>query len=102
MLADDPPLPGDGICIGKAGWHAGVIGIVAARLVDRYGVPAMVVALNGDQGRGSARTPAGMHLRDVLADCESTSSPSEATRAQRAARSPSPASRPSRRPSGRP
>jgi single-stranded-DNA-specific exonuclease len=70
MLAEDPPAPGDAICVGKAGWHAGVIGIVAARLVDRYGVPAMVVALNGDQGRGSARAPAGLHLRDVLADCE--------------------------------
>jgi single-stranded-DNA-specific exonuclease len=29
----------------------------------------MVVALNGDRGRGSARAPAGIHLRDVLADC---------------------------------
>ena len=69
MLADDPPADGDAICIGANAWHAGVIGIVAARLTERYGVPAMVVALNGERGRGSARAPAGIHLRDVLADC---------------------------------
>ena len=58
-----------GICIGKRGWHPGVIGIVAARLVDRFGVPSLVAALNGDQGRCSARCPPGLNLKEMLDDC---------------------------------
>jgi single-stranded-DNA-specific exonuclease len=69
ILADEPLSPGEPVCVGARDWHAGVIGIVAARLSEQYGVPAMVVALNGEKGRGSARSPAGVHLRDVLADC---------------------------------
>jgi single-stranded-DNA-specific exonuclease len=69
MLSDDPIEPGDPVCVGAREWHAGVIGIVAARLSEQHGVPAMVVALNGERGRGSARAPAGLHLRDVLAEC---------------------------------
>jgi single-stranded-DNA-specific exonuclease len=69
MIADDPDAAAEAICVGAQNWHAGVIGIVAARLSEQHGVPAMVVALNGDQGRGSARAPTGLHLRDVLADC---------------------------------
>lgn len=60
---------GHGICIGRVGWHAGVIGIIAARLVDRLQVPVVVCALSGDQGRGSARTPKGINLANVLAEC---------------------------------
>lgn len=69
ILLDDATQTGEAICIGAKDWHAGVIGIVAARLSEQHGVPAMVVALNGDRGRGSARAPAGIHLRDVLGDC---------------------------------
>ncbi len=48
-------------------WHPGVIGIVAARLRDRFHRPAFVLA-PGDQGtlRGSGRSIAGLHLRDCL------------------------------------
>jgi single-stranded-DNA-specific exonuclease len=38
------------------GWHPGVVGIVASRLVERYHRPAVVIALDGDGGRGSARS----------------------------------------------
>jgi single-stranded-DNA-specific exonuclease len=44
------------------GWHPGVIGIVAARLKERYERPACVVALAGDIGKGSGRSVAGMPL----------------------------------------
>src|SRR3546814_2876574 len=37
------------------GWHAGVIGIVASRLKERFGKPALVVALEKGVGKGSAR-----------------------------------------------
>jgi single-stranded-DNA-specific exonuclease len=46
------------------GWHQGVVGIVAARLAQRFARPALVIGLDGEQGRGSARSVRGF---DVLA-----------------------------------
>lgn len=40
----------------REGWHSGVAGIVAARLVERFERPVFVVALSGELGRGSARS----------------------------------------------
>ena len=47
-------------------WHPGVIGIVASRLVERYGRPTFLVAWDGDVGRGSGRSIAGFDLHDAL------------------------------------
>lgn len=44
------------------GWHAGVIGIVAARLKEATKRPAVVIALDGDEGKGSGRSVAGVDL----------------------------------------
>jgi len=44
------------------GWHPGVIGIVAGRLKERYARPACVVAFDGDIGKGSGRSVAGLDL----------------------------------------
>ncbi len=44
------------------GWHPGVIGIVAARLVERYHRPACVIGLSGGVGKGSGRSVAGVDL----------------------------------------
>ena len=44
------------------GWHAGVIGIVASRLKERYNLPALVVALEDGVGKGSARSVPGVDL----------------------------------------
>lgn len=44
------------------GWHVGVIGIVASRLVERYGRPAFVIGLDGDLGKGSGRSVRGVDL----------------------------------------
>jgi single-stranded-DNA-specific exonuclease len=44
------------------GWHPGVVGIVAARLKERFGLPAVVIGFDGDEGRGSARSVAGIDL----------------------------------------
>ena len=55
-----------GIVVAAQGWHVGVVGIVAARLVDAFHVPVVVVALEGDEGRGSVRGPAGSRLHDAL------------------------------------
>ena len=48
------------------GWHPGVIGIVASRLVERYGRPAFLVGWDGDLGRGSGRSIAGFDLHAAL------------------------------------
>ncbi len=44
------------------GWHPGVIGIVAARLKEATHRPAVVIALDGDQGKGSGRSVGGVDL----------------------------------------
>ena len=44
------------------GWHPGVIGIVAARLKEAANRPAVVIALDGDQGKGSGRSVGGVDL----------------------------------------
>jgi single-stranded-DNA-specific exonuclease len=51
------------------GWHAGVIGIVASRLVERYGRPCVLIALDGDRGRGSARSIGAYDLHGGLESC---------------------------------
>lgn len=59
-----------GLVIGKSAWHAGVIGIVAARLVARYRRPAIVIAFNGERaGRGSGRSIEGFPLLKGLERC---------------------------------
>lgn len=50
------------LLVGSENWHAGVIGIVASRLVERYNRPACVVALSGTEGKGSGRSVAGVGL----------------------------------------
>jgi single-stranded-DNA-specific exonuclease len=52
-------------------WSLGVVGIVAARLVGQYGLPAIVLADDGsDVLRGSGRAPDGFSLHDTLLQCE--------------------------------
>ena len=63
---------GDGnraLVLAAEGWHAGVIGIVASRIVDRYCRPTVMVALSNGQGQGSARSIAGFHLANALESC---------------------------------
>ncbi|MGN0983826.1 MAG: single-stranded-DNA-specific exonuclease RecJ, partial [Gemmiger sp.] len=53
-------------------WHAGVIGIVASRLMERYGRPAIVISLQDGVGRGSGRAPVSYNLHGALAACAGT------------------------------
>ncbi len=57
------------LVVAAEGWHPGVIGIVAARLVERYARPAVVVALEGEEGKGSARSIRGFDLFGALSRC---------------------------------
>ena len=44
------------LVVESEGWHVGVIGIVASRLVERYGRPAFVIGMDGELGKGSGRS----------------------------------------------
>ena len=58
------------IVIDGAGWHRGVIGILASRIVDRTGKPAMVVAHDEDgTAHGSGRSIPCFHLLDAIESC---------------------------------
>jgi len=58
------------IVLGKRGWHMGVVGIVAARLVERFHRPAVVVAFDQDGlGKGSARSVPGYNVYEALTQC---------------------------------
>ncbi|MEQ8330542.1 MAG: single-stranded-DNA-specific exonuclease RecJ [Longimicrobiales bacterium] len=58
-----------GVVLAGEGWHPGVIGIVASRIVERIHRPTVLLALDGDRARGSARSIPGFHLYDALAAC---------------------------------
>ena len=58
-----------GIVLASTDWHAGVIGIVAARLVDRFCRPTILIALDGAQAQGSGRSIRHFPLHEVLGCC---------------------------------
>jgi single-stranded-DNA-specific exonuclease len=58
-----------GLVLAREGWHAGVVGIVASRIVERFHRPAVLVALADGAGKGSGRSVEGFHLYDALAAC---------------------------------
>ena len=55
----------------KNGWHPGVIGIVASRLVEKFYRPTLMIATDENGlGRGSARSIAGFNIYEALKECE--------------------------------
>ena len=52
------------------GWHRGIIGILASRVVDRTHRPAIVIALEGDEAYGSGRSVPGFHLLHAIESCK--------------------------------
>ena len=61
--------PNGPIVLAADGWHQGVIGIAASRLSETYAVPAVMISLDGDRGKGSCRSYGGFNLFDALASC---------------------------------
>jgi single-stranded-DNA-specific exonuclease len=57
-----PASPSVPVIVAGAGWHPGVIGIVASRLVEHFGRPAFVISIDGDIGKGSGRSITGVDL----------------------------------------
>jgi len=54
----------------KRGWHPGVIGIVASRVVERFYRPTVLISIEDGIGKGSARSIEGFDLYDALKECE--------------------------------
>jgi single-stranded-DNA-specific exonuclease len=66
-LSGEPPeLP---IVLAGDGWHEGVIGIAASRLVDAFHLPAVMICLDGERGKGSCRSLGGFNLFEALSAC---------------------------------
>jgi len=57
------------IVVDGAGWHRGVVGIAATRVVERYHRPALVLSVEGDEAHGSGRSIPSFHLLEALESC---------------------------------
>jgi single-stranded-DNA-specific exonuclease len=57
------------LVLGGDGWHPGVLGIVASRIVERFYRPTVIVGLEGDSGKGSARSIRGFHMVEGFRRC---------------------------------
>ncbi len=51
------------------GWHRGVIGITASRIVERHGRPTLIISREGDEAHGSGRSIAAFHLLHAIESC---------------------------------
>jgi len=58
-----------GLVLAKEGWHPGVVGIVASRIVEEFCRPAVLVAMDGATGKGSGRSVGGFDLHSALGEC---------------------------------
>jgi len=60
------------IVVAGEGWNKGIVGIVAAKIQERYYRPTVVIALDGDDGSGSARSIPGFDLFSAISRCSSS------------------------------
>lgn len=58
------------LLVSGEGWHEGVKGIVASRLVNKFGVPAILFTIDGDEARGSGRSVGEINLFKAIESCE--------------------------------
>ncbi len=58
------------IVVASEGWHEGVVGIVASRLVDRYSKPAIVLSIDGENAKGSARSVGNVDIYALIKENE--------------------------------
>lgn len=55
-----------GLVLSSEGWHPGVVGIVASRVVERFHRPTILIGVHDGMGKGSARSIEGFHLYDAI------------------------------------
>ena len=56
--------------VADATWPAGIVGLGASRLVEDYGRPAVVIAIDGEEGKGSCRSISAVHIAEALDECD--------------------------------
>jgi single-stranded-DNA-specific exonuclease len=66
---DGDPARDIAFVLAGEGWHPGVVGIVASRVVERYGRPAFLIGMDGEVGRGSGRSISRFDLHEALTGC---------------------------------
>lgn len=70
LFAREPQRRYDRVLVVEGeGWHHGVIGIVASRVVERYGKPCIMIGMEDGEARGSGRSVAGFSLYDAIFQC---------------------------------
>lgn len=62
-------VPEGPIVLASDSWHQGVIGIAASRLAEQYSLPAIMICINGEIGKGSCRSCGGFNLFEALSAC---------------------------------
>lgn len=67
MLQANPPTTP--IVLACEDWHQGVIGIAASRLTESFSLPAIMISLHGEKGKGSCRSFGGFNLFEALSAC---------------------------------
>src|SRR5258707_6516482 len=69
-IETDPAIGAHNVLVvGGEGWHRGVIGIAASKLVDAYHKPAIVLSVDGDVAHGSCRSIPAFDMLDALERC---------------------------------
>ena len=63
------PWPLGSIVLGREGWHPGVLGIVASRILEKYHRPTVIIGFHQGEGKGSARSIRGFHMVEGLDRC---------------------------------
>ncbi len=70
LEAEDCPAMDRVVVLGREGWHRGVIGIVASKVLEATGLPTVMLAVEGEQARGSARSIEQFDMADALRQCD--------------------------------
>ena len=69
-MLGDARHPEEPIVLASEHWHQGVSGIVASRLAEKFGVPAVIICLEGEEGRGSCRSNGDFGIFGALEDAK--------------------------------
>ncbi len=72
ILENPSILEKKSIILFKQGWHIGILGIAASKLVNKYHRPVILIALDGAKGKGSGRSIPGANLFKLLQECSDT------------------------------
>ena len=57
------------IVLSEEDWSSGIIGIVASRITERFGIPSILISFEGEIGKGSGRSISGINLVEALGSC---------------------------------